>query len=80
MLKTITINSKLIAYTAETIFQVQVGRYNKGRYKTKYSFTGNISRAWFWYNGINIGNGYKKRLVMVGLEVPRMTTLAKENS
>jgi hypothetical protein len=42
-------------------FLIQVGRY-KGSYKTKYKFN-TLTQAWLWYKAINIGNGYKKRLV-----------------
>lgn len=41
---------------------VQVGNGSKGSYKTRYSFD-NEGQAWFYYASINIGNGYKKRLV-----------------
>ena len=57
-----TLDGKKISYTNETIFLVQVGKGPKGSYKTKYSFTGDISQAIIYYKGINIGNGYKKRL------------------
>jgi len=45
-------------------YQVQVGKGAKGSYKTKYDFMP-LARtaAHKWYEGINIGNGYKKRLV-----------------
>ena len=63
-MKTATLDGKRIAYTDETEFLVQVGRYTKGKYQTKYSFKGNLHQAVMYYRGINIGNGYKKRLVM----------------
>ncbi len=43
------------------MYTVQVSRY-KGSYKTRYQFD-NWNEACFWYSGINIGNGYNKRLV-----------------
>ena len=52
-------------YFEDTKFLVQVGKGTKGSYKTKYSFTGNLSKALKYYSCINIGNGYKKRLLMV---------------
>ena len=65
MFKTITINDKRIAYDDEhTDFLVQVGKGPKGSYRTKYSFKGNILKAVMYYNAINIGKGYKKRLYM----------------
>jgi hypothetical protein len=61
-MKTATLDGKHIAYTDDTRFEVQVGRH-KGKYTTRYSFTGNLHQAVLYYQGINIGNGYKKRLV-----------------
>lgn len=61
MIKTTTLDGKPITYSDTTIFEVQVGR-NRGAYKTRYAFTGNLTQAVLWYRGINIGNGYKKRL------------------
>jgi hypothetical protein len=63
-LKTTTLNGKRIAYSSETEFLVQIGRYSKGSYKTKYNIKGNLTRAVLLYNCINIGRGYKKRLYM----------------
>jgi len=63
-LKEATLNGKRIGYSNETEFLVQVGRYSKGSYKTRYVFKGDLATAVGYYNGINIGNGYKKRLVM----------------
>jgi hypothetical protein len=62
-IKTANIDGKLIAYSSKTAFFVQIGK-GKSAYKTKYSFEGNLGRALFYYNAINIGNGYKKRLYM----------------
>ena len=59
--KTATLNGKRIAYTDNTVFEVQIGR-NHRAYKTKWSFTGNLTQAVTYYNSLNIGNGYKKRL------------------
>ncbi len=63
-LKEHTLDGKRIAYSSETEFLVQVGRGTKGSYKTKYRIVGDLARAVMYYNGINIGNGYKKRLLM----------------
>lgn len=61
---TAIINGKNVTYSTETEFLVQVGKGPKGSYKTRYSFRGNLSQAVFYYQCINIGNGYKKRLLM----------------
>lgn len=68
--KTATLDGKPIAYTDRTVFAVQVGHGPKGSYFNRYSIVGDLARAVFWYNGINVGNGYKKRLVMVGANKP----------
>lgn len=62
-MRTATLDGKRIAYTDDTTFEVQVGRGN-GKYKLRYAFKGNLHQAVMYYRGINIGNGYKKRLVM----------------
>ena len=63
VIKTATLDGKYVGYTSETEFLVQVGRGN-GSYKTRYSFKGNLVQATCYYRSINIGNGYKKRLLM----------------
>jgi hypothetical protein len=68
--KTATLDGKRIAFTDQTEFLVQVGRYAKGAYRTRYSFTGNLAQAVFYFNGINIGRGYKKRLVAPSFNKP----------
>lgn len=65
-----TLDGKRIAYTPETTFLVQVGRGSKGSYKTRYSFKGNLAQAVFYYNCINVGYGYKKRLMMPSSNKP----------
>jgi len=69
--KTANLDGKPVAYTDATVFEVQVGR-NQGSYTTRYAFVGtnNLHQAVFHYRCINIGNGYKKRLVMVGANKP----------
>lgn len=60
--RTATLDGKRIAFTDQTVFEVQVGRYAKGSYTTRYSFVGNLAQAVAYFNAINIGRGYKKRL------------------
>lgn len=62
-IKAVTLDGKYVGYTSETEFLVQVGK-GKGSYKTRYSFIGRLELALFYYRSINIGNGYKKRLLM----------------
>lgn len=58
------LDGQKIAYSSETEFLVQIGKGLKGGYRTKYRIVGNLGQAVMYFNGINIGNGYKKRLYM----------------
>lgn len=62
-LYTAEINGKKVAYHSATEFLIQVG-YKKGSYNTRYKIVGNFAQAVLYYRGINVGKGYKKRLVM----------------
>lgn len=57
------LDGKQIAYSEDTEFLVQVGKGN-GAYKTRYRVVGNLAQAVMYFNGINVGKGYKKRLMM----------------
>ena len=48
----------------KVIWRVQIGRYTKGAYKTRNSFC-KASQALWYYHAINIGKGFKKRLLKV---------------
>lgn len=67
--KTATLNGVRIAYTTETEFLVQVGR-DRGAYKTRYSFKGDLAEALHYYKCINVGKGYKKRLYAPSFNEP----------
>lgn len=71
------LDGKSVAYSEKTIFSIQVGRA-KSTYKSRYTIQGDFGRAVLYYNGINIGNGYKKRLMMCGHE--KDVVLAKAKS
>jgi len=43
------------------MYLVQIGK-NKSKYHTRYVFE-DIKTALFYYAGVNVGYGYKKRLV-----------------
>ena len=68
--KTATLDGKRVAFTNHTEFLIQVGRYAKGAYRTHYAFTGSLAKAVAYYNAINIGRGYKKRLIAPSLNKP----------
>ena len=63
------LNGKKIAYHANTEFLVQIGK-GKSSYKTRYTIKGNLAQAVMYFNGINIGNGYKKRLICHSMNKP----------
>ena len=69
-----SLDGKNVAYTNHSRFYVQVGKGQRGAYRTKYAITGDLRQAMMYYRGINIGNGYKKRLVL------NDETLAKQYS
>lgn len=73
-IRTVTLDGKKVAYSSETLFLVQVGK-NRGAYRTKYTFKGNPFEAAKYYRGLNVGLGYKKRLVMPSAKHP---VLAKQ--
>jgi hypothetical protein len=58
------LDGRVIGYSNRSEFLVQIGRGPKGSYDTKYTFVGELARALKWYSAINIGRGYKKRLLM----------------
>jgi len=61
----ITINNKTFQCNEETHFCMQMGK-GKSAYKDRYVFVGvgELEKALFYYRCINIGYGYKKRLVI----------------
>ena len=70
------LDGKKLAFSSETEFLVQVSK-KKGAYKTRYSFKGNLAQAVWYFNCINIGNGYNKRLYCPSMNKP---TLARQKS
>lgn len=65
------LNGKTLHGTTASKFQVQIGK-DKSKYENMYVFTGQFSVAVSYYNSINIGNGYKKRLLLDGKVIARM--------
>ena len=59
-----TIDGKRIAYGESTVFLVEVSRRpdRKSGYAVRNRVTGNPAQACVLYSGINLGNGYRKRL------------------
>ena len=63
------IDGKEYVYNERSTWAVQSGKGDKGSYRGRYSFhvceNNALSQAVFYYRGINIGNGYKKRLLLL---------------
>jgi hypothetical protein len=54
------------------MYVIQVGRGPKGSYRTRYTFSAeDWTKASFYYACINVGYGYKKRLVRDGKVIAR---------
>jgi hypothetical protein len=68
-LKTDYLDNKAVAYSNETEFLVQLGK-GKGSYKTRWHFKGSLPLAVWYYNALNVGYGYKKRLLMPSSKKP----------
>lgn len=64
------LNGRKIAYTTATEFIIQIGKDKKDAYVNRYTIHGNLTQAVLLYNGINIGNGYKKRLIAPSFNRP----------
>ena len=56
------IDGKDYTYSNNDTWEVQVGK-GSSAYKTRYSFN-NPNQAVFYFSSINIGRGYKKRLIL----------------
>lgn len=64
------LNGKMVICDNNADVLIQVGK-GKGSYKTRWTFKAyEINLALISYKGINIGNGYKKRLVIPSLNKP----------
>ena len=60
----INIDGKDWSYSAEDFWIVEVGKGPKGGYQSRYR-ADTPHRGMWYYSGINIGNGYKKRLSLI---------------
>ena len=81
-MKTVNIDGKDYTYSEGDRWRVEVGKGSKGKYDSRYTLD-NPQQSMAYYNGINIGNGYKKRLVLLraeNLTVPFRTVICKEAS
>lgn len=70
------IDDKVVEYTEQARWQVQVAKGPKGAYGTRWEFNASAGgQACMYYRGLNIGNGYKKRLLI--LDGGKKTILAR---
>lgn len=62
-----TFNGRTLHFTNVTEFLVQTSKRpgSKSGYENRQRIVGNLTQAVMYFNSYNIGNGYKKRLVMV---------------
>ena len=63
------LDGKKIAYTNETLFEIQLSK-NKGKYYSVLSYKGTFGRAITHYNGINVKAPWNKRLVSWNMNKP----------
>lgn len=63
------LDGHLIAFSSETEFKVQVAS-PKGKWRTRWAVKGNLGRAVLLFNGINIGYGWRKRLIAPSFNKP----------
>ena len=63
-------DDKRISFYKDNVVKVQIGR-DKSSYKDRWSFAAkDFAQAVFYYNSLNIGKGYKKRLWCDNLNKP----------
>lgn len=75
----INIDGKDYSYSVGDVWQVEVGRWEKGSYRPRYSLH-TPHMAMHYFNAINIGKGYKKRLSLVRAENGKRVTVARQAS
>lgn len=68
------LNGNVISYNSETEFLIQVSKskHPKSGYETTVAVRGNLEVAVLHYNMINVGDGYKKRLLAPKYTKPRV--------
>ncbi len=75
MYKTMWIDGKPYRFTDESILIIETAK-GRGKYSVRYSFTGKENgQAMMHFDMINIGNGYKKRILLDGKVIRREMSL-----
>lgn len=77
-MKTFELDGVVRRYNETTNWQVMLRAPGATGFKTEYNITSGPTRAVLWYNGINIGRGYAKKLVQV--DGRKRTVLAEDTS
>jgi hypothetical protein len=62
---------RLLLEESISMYTVEIGRYTKGSYKVRWRFD-NETQAVMYFNGINVGRGYKKRIRKDGKTIARV--------
>ena len=65
MIRQATINGELFEYDDEKATFIVQSVKGDHKFKDRYSFKGDLGQAIKYYRCINIGNGYKKRIIVV---------------
>lgn len=64
------LNGKKLIFHKDSTILVQLGK-GKSSYRTRYSFKASeFSKAVFYFNCLNVGKGYKKRLIVPSFNKP----------
>lgn len=69
ILRHATLNGQSIEFCSSTEFLVQTAS-PKGSYRTRYRFQGNLGQAVLYFNAINLGWGWRKRLLAPSFQKP----------
>jgi hypothetical protein len=78
-MKTVNIDGKDYTYSESDVWKVEVGKGSKGAYHSRYTLDNPRQGVWY-FNCINIGNGFKKRLSLVKIETGKKVTIVKAAS
>lgn len=76
-MKTINIDGKDYTYNTSDVWKVEVGKGEKGAYHSRYTLDTPHQAMWY-FNCINIGRGFKKRLSLV--QNGKKVTVARQAS
>ena len=67
------LNNKEHTVNDKSVIHIQLGK-NRSAYRNKWSFVGEAAKAVRYYRCLNVGYGYKKRLVLDGKVIAKTIT------